>query len=124
MDPLSPFISEKYINIETFRKSGEPVRTPVWFVVHQDQLCFNTEKDSYKVKRIHRNPSVNVAPCKVNGELIGNWAAGVARPMQGPEIEGVKKIYSKKYGLMGTIFDLMGRFRRNQRQFFSITLSR
>jgi len=124
MNPLSPLLNEKYINLETFRKSGEPVRTPVWFVVYQDQLCFNTEKDSGKVKRIRRNPAVNVAPCKINGELTGDWATGVARAMQGAEIEGVKKVYSKKYGFMGVIFEFMGKFRRNQRQFYSITLSR
>lgn len=32
------FKNQNYINLETFRKSGEGVKTPVWFVQERDSL--------------------------------------------------------------------------------------
>ena len=50
------FKNKKYISVETYRKSGEGVRTPVWFIEINDEFLFNTEETSAKVKRIRRNP--------------------------------------------------------------------
>jgi steroid 5-alpha reductase family enzyme len=36
MTQLEPFAHQQYLNIETFRKSGAGVRTPVWFVQDMD----------------------------------------------------------------------------------------
>jgi PPOX class probable F420-dependent enzyme len=96
---------QQYINIETFRKSGEGVRTPVWFVQEGDVVYVHTVADSGKVKRIRRNPQVNIAPCKMGGALVGEWVPASAREHLDEETnQKVDKLLDKKYGLMKKMF--------------------
>ena len=39
---------QQYLNIETFRKSGVGVKTPVWFVQDGDTIFVRTGADSGK----------------------------------------------------------------------------
>jgi hypothetical protein len=57
LDPeLAQFDGQKYISLETFRKNGPGVKTPIWFVMHKNAFYVYTEADSWKVKRIRNNP--------------------------------------------------------------------
>ncbi len=47
----------KYIALETFRKSGEGVITPVWAVAESGKLYVWTGLNSWKVKRMRAEPS-------------------------------------------------------------------
>jgi PPOX class probable F420-dependent enzyme len=44
------FEKQKYLNLETFRKSGLGVKAPVWFVQDGDMIFVRTITDSGKVK--------------------------------------------------------------------------
>ena len=35
-NPFAAFEGQKYLSLETFRKSGEGVRTPIWFAAEKD----------------------------------------------------------------------------------------
>jgi len=60
-DPkLAQFGDQNYISLETFKKNGQGVKTPVWFVLHKNAFYAYTEADSWKVKRIPNNPRVRV----------------------------------------------------------------
>jgi uncharacterized protein len=123
MSNLDQFRKEQYINIETFRKSGEGVKTPVWFVEFENQYCFTTEPQSSKVKRMKNNPAVRMAACKMDGTITGEWLSGTVRFMQGEEIKRMEKLYSKKYGLMKILFELPKIFsKKPERAFIAITL--
>ena len=68
----------KYLNLESFRKNGQSVRTPVWFAGDPpsgaaQRLYVYSEADSGKAKRIRRDSRVRVAPCSVRGKLLGDW---------------------------------------------------
>jgi PPOX class probable F420-dependent enzyme len=82
-DEIAQFARAKYLNLETFRKTGVGVRTPVWFA--QDVVAATTvfyvysEAGAGKVKRIRNNPKVRVAPCTMRGEVRGGWIDGRAR---------------------------------------------
>ena len=84
MDHLKQFADKSYLNLETFRKTGEGVKTPVWFVEDQGTLYVRTAANSAKVKRLRRNSSVRVAPCDVGGALKGEWVAAEARLVETP----------------------------------------
>ena len=56
MANLEQFQKQQYISVETFRKNGEGVKTPVWFVEFQNQLCLATGPESGKVKRHAQQP--------------------------------------------------------------------
>jgi len=98
---------QKYINLETFRKNGASVRTPVWFVMEGNVLYIRTQADSGKVKRVRRNGQVQIAPCKVDGDLLGDWNPALAREVSGHDLyQKVDHLLDQKYGLTKKIFGL------------------
>ena len=105
MNKLEPFHNQPYLNLETIRKSGVGVKTPVWFVEDGDILYVRTVTNSGKVKRIHNKQHVNIAPCKVDGTPLGDWISVRAREVKEPEIDlKVDHLLDKKYGLMKKMF--------------------
>lgn len=109
------FQKQEYLNLETFRKNGQGVKTPVWFAQEGDALYVWTQADSGKAKRIRRETpvSVNIAPCKPDGSLLGEWVPARASRDDSPEAVGyVRKLMVKKYGLMFHAFALMGKLRK------------
>jgi len=110
MDKLAQFSNQEFINVETFRKNGQGVPTPVWFVQDGDTLYVRTVDGSGKVKRIRNNPRVRVMPCGVRGEPRGEWVEGQARFAGADESKKVNGLLTRKYGLMKVMFELMGTF--------------
>ena len=103
------FEKQNYLNLETFRKSGVGVKTPVWFVQDGNVLFVRTNSDSGKVKRIRNNAHVNIASCRMDGALLGDWIQAEAREVSDQEIDRkVDILLGKKYGLMKKIFSLAG----------------
>lgn len=70
---ISEFSEKKYINVETYRKNGQSVRTPVWFVVFNNRIYFRTDSNSGKVKRIMNNQNVRIAACDLLGNIKTEW---------------------------------------------------
>jgi len=90
----------KYLSLATFRRSGQEVRTPVWFAEQAGKLCVMTRSDSGKYKRIRNNPHVRLAPCTVRGNVTGAWIDAQARIL-GPGEEGIaRQALARKYFLM------------------------
>ena len=69
----------RYLTLTTFRRSGEPVATPVWFALAGDRAYVVTDDPSGKVKRIRHTARVRVAPSTWRGRAIGGEAAASAR---------------------------------------------
>src|SRR6476620_11819223 len=61
----------KYLSLTSFRRDGSGVATPVWFVADNGHLLVETDADSYKVKRIRRDPHVRIAVCDARGRRRG-----------------------------------------------------
>src|SRR5690242_4655704 len=100
--PGSPFAqlgNHKYISLETLKKNGEAVKTPVWFVLQDDRLYVYTEADSWKVKRIRNNPRVRVALCTIRGRVTGPWYEGTASIVEGEERRIADRLLDRKYFL-------------------------
>jgi len=105
MDPLELFSKKKYLNLETFRKNGDCLQTPVWFVQAGETIYIQTMANSGKVKRIRNNGRVNVAPCKMDGKLIGPWVPAQARLVTDPELSlRADRLMDRKYGLLKKMF--------------------
>lgn len=109
---IKAFEKQKYINLETFRKTGEGVKTPVWFVEEDNTLYTRTVYDSWKVKRLKRNPRIKVVPSDSRGSELGTWQDGEAYVIEDADINAhINKLFNKKYGLLKRGFDLMGKVR-------------
>ena len=106
MSALDVFARKKYLNLETFRRSGESMKTPVWFVQDGETLYVRTVADSGKVKRIRNNGQVNIVPCRMDGSVSGSgsWIPALAREIQDVEIDQkVDRLLDKKYGLINKV---------------------
>ena len=105
MKQLQAFAHQQYLNLETYRRSGVGVKTPVWFTQDGDTLFVRTIDNSGKVKRVRQNGSVNIAPCKVDGALLGAWTSATAREVRDSAIDRkVDRLLGQKYGLMNALF--------------------
>jgi PPOX class probable F420-dependent enzyme len=121
-DPLAQFKGHNYLNLETFRKSGAAVGTPVWFVEQDGELYIHTQAESGKVKRIRNNGRVRLAPSDMRGSPLGSWEEGRARLLDPSEHERINKLFSKKYGLQWTAFGLSDRLRKTDVVKIAITI--
>jgi uncharacterized protein len=119
----TPWTKQNYISLETYRKSGKAVATPVWFVQEGQTLLVITGAGSGKVKRIRNNPQVQVVPCKYNGQLLGQWVKGSAQCVNdAAEQKRIDALLRKKYGLQKALFDFFGRFSKAQSTALKIQL--
>ena len=103
MDHLVQFLNHKYVNLETYRKSGKAVCTPVWFVVDNNTIYVVTTKETGKVKRLRNNQGVRIATCGFRGEIKGEWVSGTARFAESAESEMALALRKKKYGLQARL---------------------
>ncbi len=112
---FSQFEGEKVISLETYRKNGQPVRTPVWFLKEDGILYVHTDDSTGKVKRIRQNPTVRVAPSHFRGKPKAEYIEARAELESSPG--AVEKYHSKihkKYGLQGTFTRFLQRFSRSK----------
>jgi len=110
---LSQFENQSYLNLETFRKSGAGVKTPVWFVEDSGVLYVRTIATSGKVKRIRNNSQVRVVPSDGRGEPRGEWVDARATLADERRAEQVNKLMKRKYGVQKSMFDMFGRFNKS-----------
>ena len=117
------FENQNYLNIETFRRNGQGVRTPVWFVEDGGEIFIRTGANSGKVKRIRNNPDVQLAPCKADGTVVGEWIPAKGREIADPETDKrVDQLLGKKYGIQKNLFAWMSRLRGDQYTVLKIEL--
>ena len=97
---MEQFKGRKYLNLETYRKNGEGVWTPLWFVEEVGVFYAQTNAGTGKVKRIRRQPRVRLAPCDRRGRLEGEWVEGEAWIVRGVEKEWrIDRKLNRKYGI-------------------------
>ena len=113
-DTLARFANQRYVNLESFRKNGQGIRTPLWFVEAQGVLYMRTPAQSAKVRRIRNNLRVRVVPSDVRGNPIGEWIEGKARLIATDDAEWVNQLIKRKYGLFKRLIDIRSRLKRTQ----------
>jgi len=128
MDTASDFSSlqgRKYLHLESFRKNGQAVRTPVWFAsepaagVPQTLFVYSTA-DSGKAKRIRNNSRVRVAPCDARGNLRGDWLEARAAIVTGAEAQRGMRLLNQKYFPWKQLLAFFALFSRQARVVFAI----
>jgi len=103
---LEPFLDQKYINLETYKKDGTSIRTPVWFVIDKNLIYVITRDSTGKVKRLGNNQNVRIVPCSFKGEPKNEWVKGAAENITGEEADKVIKLRKKKYGMFARLIGI------------------
>lgn len=119
-DKLTQFAGQKYLNLESYRKSGDAIRTPLWFAQGDGVLYFYTVAHSYKVKRLQNNPRARIAPCDIRGNVTGEWIAATARRLDDNEARHADGLLNRKYGWQKRLLNFFAKLRGHQRAAFAI----
>lgn len=75
--------------------------TPLWAAEDSGQLFLWTETESFKVRRIRRDPTVTVQPCTFRGTAAGEPRRGQAELLDNAGTDRVRKMLARKYGMLG-----------------------
>jgi hypothetical protein len=103
--------TKRYLNLETYRKTGKGVRTPVWFA-HAPaasggpKFYVYATADSGKAKRLRRTSVAKVAPCDARGKVTGAWLAARAEIVGGAEFDRGMTLLNRKYWPWKQVLDL------------------
>ena len=122
---FSAFERCKYLNLESFRQTGQGVRTPVWFAGDPasgapQKLYVYSEAGSGKAKRIRRDSRVRIAPCNFRGTLSGGWVEAHAQIVEGEEAALGIRLLNRKYAPWKQLLDFFAKFGRRGHVLFAI----
>ena len=121
-EPFAYLYPQKYVLLQTFRKSGDAVATTVWFANENGRLYITTSPVAGKVKRIRSNGRVTMTPCNGSGKVIGDGreVAGKARELPVNERSHPDQLLAHKYGFMYNILGFVMKLRKMQNTIIEI----
>ena len=106
---LADLQGRKYCVLVTYKKSGEPVPSPLWFGTGNGKLYFLTGATTAKLKRIERNPQVRVAAATTRGRPRSAPLLGTARVLPSDEAAEAERCLQANYGLGRRLYSRLGR---------------
>ena len=107
-----PLASAKYVALTTFRRTGVPVTTPVWFAPSLDEpgsFAVITVDETGKTKRLAHTGTVELQACDMRGRVAPGTPTfgGTARVVRdAADIASVRRAVVAKYGLLARLSDL------------------
>jgi PPOX class probable F420-dependent enzyme len=105
----------QFMALETFKKNGDGVITPVWVCEINGKMYVWTDANSWKVKRIRNREDVRIASSDARGNPKSEWQSARAQVLENDEwIVRVKKAMIQKYGLQFRLISLSQWFSRHK----------
>src|SRR5512141_213966 len=110
-----PLASAKYVALTTFRRTGAPVTTPVWFAASLDEpglFAVITVDDTGKTKRLAHTETVDLQAGDMRGRVVPgapvfHGTATVVR--DAGAVASVRRAIVAKYGFPARFSDLTDR---------------
>ncbi|MVZ99931.1 PPOX class F420-dependent oxidoreductase [Actinomadura sp. LD22] len=122
-ETLDALARQRTVLLTTYRKDGTPVGTPVNVVVRGDRAYFRTYDKAYKVKRMARNPEVEVAPSTYRGKVTGPAVHGRVRPLTEEEAKPIRRLLARKHRFQqGFAVPLFHKMKRYKTLHYELTL--
>lgn len=121
-DYHAQFAGQQYLNLESYRKTGQPVRTPLWFAEDDGVFYAYSLADSFKIKRLRNNPQVRIAPCDMRGNVKGEWVAARARLLDEAGARRTHELLNRKYGLLKRVAQMLAKLRGHKHAAFAIEI--
>lgn len=102
--------TEQYSNLVTFKRDGTPVATPIWHALVGDTIVMFTEAASFKVKRLRRDPRIEIEPCNWRGVPSGpRWKGRGRVATDDGAIAAAYRELDRKYGWQKWVVDALSR---------------
>ncbi len=108
----------RFVQLTTFRRTGESVPTPVWVASEDHTLLVTTPGDSGKVKRLRRDQRVELRTCDRLGRVAPgvDAASGRADIEASPdEIARLRQRFAAKYGWSYRVLSFLEQLARRGR---------
>lgn len=122
---LAALKKQRTVLLTSYRKDGTPVGTPVNVVVQGGLAYFRTYDKAFKVKRLTRNPEVEIAPSTFRGKVTGAASRGRVRLLSEEESKPVRRLLARKHPvLQGFAVPLFHRVKRYRTLHYELTLDR
>ncbi|MBY8860437.1 PPOX class F420-dependent oxidoreductase [Nocardia sp. CA2R105] len=122
-NPFGAVGTANYVLLTSFRKNGTPVGTPLWAALDDGKLYVWTVTDSWKVKRIRRNPAVTMQPCTVSGTPRGAVVKGTAQILDDTGSDRVRRLIKRKYSIQGWLIVVGSQLRRGRKGTIGIEIT-
>ncbi len=98
-DSLAAIAEHEFAVLTTYRKTGAPVPTTVWFAHADGKVYITTRTISGKLKRIRNDGRVTLSPSDRVGTLLGGpEVTGTASEALGDERARANAALAQKYG--------------------------
>ena len=98
-DTLAALAAHEFAVLTTYRKTGVPVPTTVWFAYDGGRVYITTRAISGKLKRVRNDRRVTLTPSDRVGTLLGEpEVAGQAHEAQDDERAQANAALATKYG--------------------------
>jgi PPOX class probable F420-dependent enzyme len=97
---LTAGLDGRNIALETHKRDGSWVNTPVNPAREGDHIFFRTWATSAKVKRLRNDPRVRVAPSRPNGHPTGPFLEGRATRLEGPDAEHAAHRMNRRFPVL------------------------
>ncbi|MDF2975983.1 MAG: class F420-dependent oxidoreductase [Actinomycetospora sp.] len=97
---LRHLVEQRTVLLETYRRDGTAVGTPVSIAVDGSRAVIRTFERAGKTKRLRREPTARVSPCTVRGAPTGPPLAVCCRRLHGDEARAAARLLRRKYPLL------------------------
>ncbi len=109
-DATAQLGEEKFVSLTTFKRNGDAVAAPMWIVGDSAHLSVWTPADTWKVKRVRRDPRVTLTACGRTGKVRAGAPVveGTAEVITDPwEVARVESLVKRKYGFEFRVVTLL-----------------
>lgn len=111
--------AEKFVSLTTFKRDGSAVAGPMWIAPDGNDLVVWTPADSWKVKRLRRDPRVRLSPSNRTGKVAPDTpvleanAVVIDDPHQVAQVEArIKAKYGIEFRVITLIETVLARGRK------------
>ncbi|MCC6615589.1 MAG: pyridoxamine 5'-phosphate oxidase family protein [Anaerolineae bacterium] len=94
MQDLSAY---RVLLLETFKRDGSGVITPVWFVQEGDVIYTSTSPEAWKARRLRANSQARMAGADAAERRATDWLDASGRFVEGAEAARIYDLLDRRY---------------------------
>lgn len=105
---ISELSRTRYALLRSYRKSGEPVDTPMWFAAAGNSVLFRTKRGP-KTARLRAHPQVELTACDYRGRKLSGATVftGTAKILDDVDAAAANRVLHRRYGWQWNLVPLI-----------------